>query len=585
MLDPREYPDWQIAAEAEKNMPKPYDWQERLGLLPEEIIPYGKVAKLDFLKIMKRLANKPDGKFIEVTAITPTPLGEGKSTTSIGLIEGLGKLGKLAGGCLRQPSGGPTMNIKGTAAGGGNALLIPMTEFSLGLTGDINDIANAHNLGMVALNARMQHEYNYDDATLAKRGLKRLDIDVNRVQFNWVIDFAAQCLRNIVIGLGGRMDGFTMSSKFAITVSSELMAILAVARDLADLRERIGNIILAYDKQGRPVTTKMLEVDGAMTAWMRNTINPTLCCTNEYQPCLVHAGPFANIAIGQSSIIGDRLALKMFDYHVTESGFAADIGFEKFWNVKCRLSGLQPNVSVLVATIRSLKMHGGGPAVKPGVPLDTAYTSQNCELVEQGLCNLLHHIRTVQKSGIKPVVCLNSFHTDTPEEVAIVRQAVEAAGARFAVSEHWLKGGEGAIELAEAVVEACEEPVDLQYLYPLEMPLRQRVDLIAREVYGADGVDWTPEAEAKAIAFEQDPAYNDFATMMVKTHLSLSHNPAWKGEPKGWRLPVRDVLVYGGARFLCPMAGDISLMPGMGSDPAYRRVDVNTDTGEVTGLF
>lgn len=585
MLDPREYADWQIAAEAEKNMPKPYDWQERLGLLPEEIIPYGKVAKLDFLKIMKRLANKPDGKFIEVTAITPTPLGEGKSTTSIGLIEGLGKLGKLAGGCLRQPSGGPTMNIKGTAAGGGNALLIPMTEFSLGLTGDINDIANAHNLGMVALNARMQHEYNYDDATLAKRGLKRLDIDVNRVQFNWVIDFAAQCLRNIVIGLGGRMDGFTMSSKFAITVSSELMAILAVARDLADLRERIGNIILAYDKQGRPVTTKMLEVDGAMTAWMRNTINPTLCCTNEYQPCLVHAGPFANIAIGQSSIIGDRLALKMFDYHVTESGFAADIGFEKFWNVKCRLSGLQPNVSVLVATIRSLKMHGGGPAVKPGVPLDTAYTSQNCELVEQGLCNLLHHIRTVQKSGIKPVVCLNSFHTDTPEEVAIVRQAVEAAGARFAVSEHWLKGGEGAIELAEAVVEACEEPVDLQYLYPLEMPLRQRVDLIAREVYGADGVDWTPEAEAKAIAFEQDPAYNDFATMMVKTHLSLSHNPAWKGEPKGWRLPVRDVLVYGGARFLCPMAGDISLMPGMGSDPAYRRVDVNMDTGEVTGLF
>lgn len=585
MLDPREYADWQIAAEAEQNMPKPYDWVERLGLLPEEIIPYGKVAKLDFLKIMKRLADKPDGKFIEVTAITPTPLGEGKSTTSIGLIEGLGKLGKNSGGCLRQPSGGPTMNIKGTAAGGGNALLIPMTEFSLGLTGDINDIANAHNLGMVALNARMQHEYNYDDATLAKRGLKRLDIDVNRVQFNWVIDFAAQCLRNIVIGIGGRMDGFTMSSRFAITVSSELMAILAVARDLADLRERIGNIILAYDKQGRPVTTKMLEVDGAMTAWMRNTINPTLCCTNEYQPCLVHAGPFANIAIGQSSIIGDRLALKMFDYHVTESGFAADIGFEKFWNVKCRLSGLRPNVSVIVATVRSLKMHGGGPAVKPGVPLDEAYTSQNCELVEKGLCNLLHHIATVKKSGIKPVVCLNSFYTDTPEEVAIIRRAVEAAGARFAVSEHWLKGGEGAIELAEAVVEAAEEPVELKYLYPMEMPLRERVDLIAREVYGADGVDWAPEAAAKAAAFESDPAYRDFATMMVKTHLSLSHNPAWKGEPKGWRLPVRDVLVYGGAKFLCPMAGDISLMPGMGSDPAYRRVDVNTETGEVTGLF
>ncbi len=585
MLDPREYKDWQIAAEAEPGMPRPEEWQQKLGLERDEVIPYGKVAKLDFLKIMKRLNDRPNGKYIEVTAITPTPLGEGKSTTSLGLIQGLGKLGKNVGGCLRQPSGGPTMNIKGTAAGGGNALLIPMTEFSLGLTGDINDIANAHNLGMVALNARMQHEYNYDDATLAKRNLPRLDIDVNRVEFNWVIDFSAQCLRNMVIGLGGRMDGFTMSSKFAITVSSELMAILAVATDLKDLRERIGNIILAYDKKGNPVTTKDLEVDGAMAAWMRNTINPTLCSTVEYQPCLVHAGPFANIAIGQSSIIGDRLGLKLFDYHVTESGFAADIGFEKFWNVKCRLSGLVPDVSVIVATIRSLKMHGGGPAVKPGIPLDEAYTSQNLELVEKGLCNLLHHIKVVKKSGIQPVVCLNSFYTDTPEEVAIVRKAVEEAGARFAVSEHWLKGGEGAIELAEAVIAACEEPVDFKPLYPLEMPLRQRVEVIAKEVYGADGVDWSPEAEKKAIAFENDPAYADFATMMVKTHLSLSHDPALKGVPTGWRLPVRDILVYGGARFLCPMAGTISLMPGTGSDPAYRRVDVDVETGEVKGLF
>ncbi len=585
MLDPREYKDWQIAAEAEKNMPRPEDWVEKLGLERDEMIPYGKVAKLDFLKIMKRLQNKPDGKFIEVTAITPTPLGEGKSTTSLGLIEGLGKLGKKAGGCLRQPSGGPTMNIKGTAAGGGNSLLIPMTEFSLGLTGDINDIANAHNLGMVALNARMQHEYNYDDATLAKRNLTRLDIDVNRIEYNWVIDFSAQCLRNIIIGIGGRMDGFQMSSKFAITVSSELMAILAVAKDLKDLRERIGNIILAYDKKGNPVTTHDLEVDGAMAAWMRNTINPTLCCTGEYQPCLVHAGPFANIAIGQSSIIGDRVGRKLWDYHVTESGFAADIGFEKFWNVKCRLSGMVPDVSVIVATIRSLKMHGGGPAVKPGLPLDEAYTTQNLELVEKGLENLLHHIKVVRKSGVKPVVCLNSFYTDTPEEVEIVRRAVLAAGARFAVSEHWLKGGEGAVDLAREVIEACEEEVDFQYLYPLEMPLRQRVEVIAKEVYGADGVDWTPAAEKKAIAFEQDPHYNDFATMMVKTHLSLSHEPNWKGVPKGWRLPIKDILVYGGAKFLCPMAGDIKLMPGTGSNPAYRRVDIDVETGEVKGLF
>ena len=585
MLDPREYKDWQIAQVAEKNMPTPGLWQRRLGLQDDEIIPYGSVAKLNFLKIMQRLKDRPDGKYIEVTAITPTPFGEGKSTTSIGLIEGLGKMGLNVGGCLRQPSGGPTMNIKGSAAGGGNSLLIPMTEFSLGLTGDINDIGNAHNLAMVALNARMQHEYNYDDENLAKKGLRRLDIDKSRVEWNWVIDFAAQCLRNMTIGLGGKMDGFTMSSRAAITVSSELMAILAVAKDLQDLRERIGKIILAYDKKGKPVTTADLEVDGAMAAWMRNTINPTLCSTGEYQPCLVHAGPFANIAIGQSSIIGDRLGLKMFDYHVTESGFAADIGFEKFWNVKCRLSGLKPNVSVLVATIRALKMHGGGPAVVPGRPIPIEYVEENCGLVEAGLANLLHHIGIVKKSGIKPVVCLNSFATDTPAEVDIVRQAVEAAGARFALSEHWEKGGEGALELAKMVKEACEEPVELRYLYPLTMPLQERVDLIAREVYGAAGVDWMPEALVKAKAFEVDPYYADFATMMVKTHLSLSHDPTLKGVPKGWRLPVRDVLVYAGAKFLCPVAGSINLMPGMGSDPAYRRVDIDVETGEVTGLF
>ena len=323
MLDPTIMKDWQIAEEAEKVLPSVDEFREKMGLLPEEIIPYGRTPKLNFLKIMDRLKNRPDGKFIEVTAITPTPLGEGKSTTSLGIIEGLGKRGVNVGGCLRQPSGGPTMNIKGTAAGGGNALLIPMTEFSLGLTGDINDITNAHNLAMVALNARMQHEANYDDEQLAERGLKRLDIDPEKVEMGWVIDFAAQCLRNIEIGIGGPKDGFQMKSRFGISVSSELMAILAVARDLKDLRKRISEIIVAYDKNGNPVTTADLQVDGAMTAWMRNTINPTLCYTVEHQPCLVHAGPFANIAIGQSSIIGDRLSLKMFDYHVTESGFAA----------------------------------------------------------------------------------------------------------------------------------------------------------------------------------------------------------------------------------------------------------------------
>jgi formate--tetrahydrofolate ligase len=578
--------DWQIAREAEKNMPSPSDWRERLGLRDDEILPMGRVCKLNFLKIIERLKDRPNGRFVEVTAITPTPLGEGKTTTSLGLIQGLGKLGKNVGGCLRQPSGGPTMNIKGTAAGGGNALLIPMTEFSLGLTGDLNDIMNAHNLAMVALTARMQHERNYDDAQLQKlTRMRRLDVDPTRVEFTWVMDFCAQALRNIIIGIGGKNDGFMMKSQFNIIPSSELMAILAIVRDLADLRERLGNITLAFDRRGNPVTTRDLEVDGAMCAWMRNTINPTLCSTAEGQPCMVHAGPFANIAVGQSSIIGDRVGLKLFDYHVTESGFGADIGFEKFWNVKCRYAGLTPSTSVLTATIRALKMHGNGPAVVAGIPLPAEYTQENLDLLEKGTPNLVHHIGIIRKAGISPVVCINRFATDTKDEIALLRRAAEAAGARCAVSEQWAKGGEGATELAEAVVEACNDKMDFRYLYPLEKKLRERVEIIAREVYGADGVAWTPDAKAKAEMLEADAKYADYATLMVKTHLSLTHDPALKGVPKGWVLPIRDVLIFSGAKFLCPLAGSISLMPGTGSNPGFRRVDVDTTTGEVTGLF
>ncbi len=583
--DPRKLPDWQVAEIAEETMPTVQEWQDKLGLKKDEIIPMGKLCKLDFMRMMERLKDRPDGKYIEVTAITPTPLGEGKTTTSMGLMEGLGKRGKNVGGCIRQPSGGPTMNVKGTAAGGGKALLIPMTEFSLGLTGDINDIMNAHNLAMVALTSRMQHERNYDDAELAKRKLKRLDIDPTNVEMGWIMDFCAQSLRNIVIGLGGKMDGFTMASKFGIAVSSELMAILSIVRDLKDLRERLGKIVVAYDKKGKPVTTTDLEVAGAMTAWMRNTINPTLMMTTEYQPCLVHAGPFANIAVGQSSIIGDRVGLKMFDYHITESGFAADIGFEKFWNVKCRLSGLTPHVSVLTTTIRASKMHGGGPTVVPGRPIPEEYTKENLPLLEKGLVNMTHLIGVIRKSGINPVVCINAFHTDTKDEIAMVRKVAEQAGARVALSEHWLKGGDGALELADVVMDACKEKPNFKFLYPLEMPLRQRVEMVAKEVYGADGVSWTPDAEAKAKRFETDPALKNFNTMMVKTHLSLTHDPTKKGVPKGWILPVRDVLIFGGAGFLCPMTGAISLMPGTGSDPAYRRVDVDVNTGKVSGLF
>jgi len=586
VYDPTKMADWQISEASEKFLPTPAQWSERLGLKPDEVIPMGRLCKLDFLKIINRLENRKDGKYVEVTAITPTPLGEGKTTTSLGLIQGLGKRNKNVGGCLRQPSGGPTMNIKGTAAGGGNALLIPMTEFSMGLTGDINDIMNAHNLAMVALTARMQHERNYNDEQLNRlTGMKRLEIDPTRVEFGWIIDFCAQALRNINIGIGGRYDGFMMQSKFGIAVSSELMAILSIITDLADLRKRLGEITLAFDKSGKPVTTADLEVAGAMCAWMRNAINPTLCCTAESQPCMIHAGPFANIAVGQSSIIGDRVGLKLFDYHVTESGFGADIGFEKFWNVKSRYSGLKPHVSVLTATIRALKMHGGGPRVVAGLSLAEEYSTENLPLVENGIPNLLHHLSIVRKSGINPVVCINRFVTDSDEEIKLVRKAVEEHGARCAVSNHWEEGGEGALELADAVIDACEEDTKFEFLYPMKMKLRDRVETIAQDIYGADGVAWNPDALKKAKMLESDSQYDDYATLMVKTHLSLSHEPGMKGVPENWILPIRDVLIYSGAKFLCPCAGTISLMPGTSSNPGFRRVDVDTNSGKVTGLF
>jgi formyltetrahydrofolate synthetase len=586
-LDPTKMADWQIAEEAEKTMKTVYQLRDELGLKEEELLPHGHyVAKVDFAKVLKRVAGKPDGKYIDVTAITPTPLGEGKSTCSMGLVEGLGKRGKRVCAAIRQPSGGPTMNIKGSAAGGGLAQCIPLTPFSLGLTGDINAIMNAHNLAMVAVTSRLQHEANYDDEEWFRRGLpKKLNIDPRNVEFGWIIDFCAQALRNITIGIGGKMDGFMMSSKFGIAVSSEIMAILAVATDLKDMRERMGRIVVAYDKKGEPVTTSDLDVAGAMTAWMVEALNPNLMQSVEGQPVFVHAGPFANIAIGQSSIIADRIGLKVADYHVTESGFGADIGFEKFWNLKCRFSGLIPNCAVVVATIRALKCHGGAPVPRPGLPMPKEYDTENVEWVEKGTANLVHHIQTVKKAGINPVVCINAFFKDTKDEIAAVRRLSEAAGARVAVSEHWLKGGDGALEFADAVVDACEEKNQFKLLYDLSLPLRQRLELIAKEVYGADGVSYTPEAEAKAKKMETDPELSKLGTCMVKTHLSLSHDPNIKGTPKGWILPIRDILTYKGAGFVVPVAGAISLMPGTSSNPAFRRVDVDVETGKVKGLF
>lgn len=585
-LDATKLADWEIAEAAEATMKPFVPLARELGLEEDELIPYGTaLGKVDYRKVLARLESAPSAKYIDVTAITPTPLGEGKTTTGIGLIQGLGKVGKRVTGAIRQPSGGPTFNIKGSAAGGGLAQCIPLTPFCLGLTGDIDRITNAHNLAMVALTSRMQHERNYDDARLAKSNLTRLDIDPDRVELRWAMDFCAQALRNIVIGQGGKMDGYEMESGFQITVSSEIMAILAVATDLADMRRRIGKIIVAYDKQGNPVTTADLEVDGAMTAWMVEALNPTLMQTIEGQPVFVHAGPFANIAIGQSSIIADRIGTKLSDYHVTESGFGADIGFEKFWNLKCRFSGITPNAIVLVATIRALKMHGGGPDVKPGLPLDAAYTEENLQLVEQGCENLIAHIETVKKSGVRPVVCVNGFYTDTDAEIALVRRIAEENGALAALSTHWLDGGEGSIEFAAAVIEACEEEPQFQFLYDLDLPLRDRIEIIAREVYGADGVTYTDEAEEKVKALEGDPRMAELGTCMVKTHLSLSHDPQLKGRPSGWTLPIRDILIYQGAGFVVPVAGAIKLMPGTASNPAYRGIDVDVETGKVEGLF
>ncbi len=585
-LDPTKMKDWQIAEAAEANLRPAAALAQALGIRDDEWDAYGKfLAKVDVTKVLKRVGAGRKAKYIDVTAITPTALGEGKTTTTLGLVEGLGKLGKKVIGCVRQPSGGPTFNIKGSAAGGGLAQVVPLTSLSLGLTGDIDAVTNANNLAMVALNARMQHERNHDDAWLAERGLRRLDIDESRIPFRWAMDFCAQGLRNIEIGKGGKLDGYTCASGFYITVASEVMAILAMASDLKDLRERLSKIIVAYSKAGTPVTTRDLEVDGAMCALLVNAIKPTLMQSLEGQPMFVHAGPFANIAIGQNSVVADRLACALGDYVVTESGFASDMGFEKFWNIKCRCSGLKPDAVVLVATVRALKAHGGAPKVKAGLPLDPVYTHENLELLKKGCDNLLAHIDIIRRSGVQPVVCLNAFYTDTPAERALVRKVAEKAGAAFAVSDHWLKGGEGALDLAKAVIAACDAPNDFAYLCDLAEPLKDRIEKQVKEIYGGDGVDYEPLAAEKLAALQANPETAHLPVCMAKTQYSLSHDPNLLGRPKGWRLPVRDVLLYRGAGLIVPVAGEIKLMPGTSASPAFRRIDVDVETGKVRGLF
>jgi formate--tetrahydrofolate ligase len=583
-LDPRKLSTWEIAYQAGKNLKKIFELAEEIGLLPEELIPYGYyLAKVDYQKVIQRLKTKPYGKYIDVTAIVPTPFGEGKTTTTIGLIQGLAKKGKRVSGAIRQPSSGPTFNLKGGGTGGGLSQVLPLDKIALGLTGDINAVMNAHNLAMVALTSRLHHEETYTDEELSKIGIKRLNIDPKRVEFPWIIDFCAQALRKVLIGLGNKKNGVLMESKFWIAPASELMAILSIAKNLKDLRERVGKIVVAYDKRGNPITTEDLEVAGAMTAWLVEALNPTLAQTIEGQPVFIHTGPFANIALGQSSIIADYLGLKLSEYHVTESGFGAEIGYEKFWNIKCRLSGLIPQAVVLVTTLRALKYHGGAPLPRKNQLLPSEYQSLRPDLVEKGCELLAHCIEIIQRSGINPVVCINQFIHDFKEEIEVVKRFCEALGVTAVCSNHWLKGGEGAVELAEAVIEACEKPNSFNFLYDTKEPLKAKIEKIAKEIYGAKEVCFTPLAKEKLEQLEKEDL-TEFFVCMAKTSLSLSDNPDLRGVPKDWVFNVRDIMVFRGAKLVVPVAGEINLMPGTVSNPAFRKIDVDLKTGKIIGL-
>jgi len=568
---------------------------EKLGLTEDDLDLYGKYKAKVHLDVLQKFADRPQGKYIDVTAITPTPLGEGKTTTTVGLVQAMGSvLGKNVVACIRQPSMGPTFNIKGGAAGGGYSQIIPMEDFNLHLTGDIHAISVAHNLVAAALDTRMYHESRQTDEQLAKAGITRIDIDPKTITWNRVVDVCDRVLRSIEIGLGEEErtmpDGspspiFPRRSGYDITVASELMAILALATSLKDLRQRVGRVVVAMDKKGRPVTLEQLGVAGAVTVLLKDALMPNLMQTLEGQPAFVHAGPFANIAHGNSSIVADQIALKLADYVVTESGFGADIGMEKFFNIKCRYSGLIPNCVVLVATVRALKMHGGGPKVTPGKPLDEAYTKENLALLEAGLPNLGVHIKNALRFGIPVVVAVNGFATDTPAEMEMVREYAVSQGAEDAVlCTHWADGGKGAAALAEAVVAACEKPSNFQFLYPLEWSIKQKIEHIATTIYGADGVSYEPLAEEQIAAYER-AGFGNLPICMAKTHLSLSHDPNWKGVPKGFILPVREVRASVGAGFIYPLIGRMSTMPGLATHPAYMDIDIDLETGKIVGLF
>ncbi|MBN1383639.1 MAG: formate--tetrahydrofolate ligase [Elusimicrobia bacterium] len=544
---------------------------EKIGIRRDDLELYGDYKAKTKFEILGRLKNKPQGKYIDVTAITPTPLGEGKTVTTIGLSLGLAKIGKNVVTAIRQPSLGPVFGIKGGAAGGGYSQVLPMEDFNLHLTGDVHAVSIAHNL-CAAFVDNVLHKGN------------KLNIDINNILWRRVVDVSDRALRNIKIGLGAKEDGIPRDSGFDISVASEVMAILALTTSLEDLRERLGRMVVAFTPDGKPVTAEDLQVAGAMTVLMKDALKPNLLQTTEYTPCFVHAGPFANIAHGNSSIIADQVALKLGDYVVTESGFGADCGMEKFMNIKCRYSGLVPNCVVIVCSIRALKMHSGKFTVVAGKPLDQELVKENLSAIEEGICNLEKHIESAKYFGVPVVVAINKFITDTDKEIKLVKKKALEAGADAAeISEVWEKGGAGGKKLAEAVVKACEKKTNFKFLYELEAPIKEKIETIATKIYGADGVDYLPDAEKK-IKLYTKLGYDKLPLCMAKTHLSLSHDPKLKGRPRGFRVPVRDIRASVGAGFLYPLLGTMRTMPGLPSVPAGTKVDIDKN-GKIVGLF
>lgn len=601
---------------------------KQVGLLPEELEVFGTTKAKVRLTVLDRLRGLPNGFYVDVTAITPTPLGEGKTTTTVGLSQALGAhLRRKVITCIRQPSQGPTFGIKGGAAGGGYSQIIPMADFNLHLTGDIHAITASNNLLAAAIDARMFHEAttsdealfnrlcpvakngtrkfstvmlrrlkklgisstNPEDLTTEQRGrFARLDLDPKSVTWRRVVDTNDRFLRGITVGRGKNEAGHERDTGFDITVASEIMAILALTTGLADMRERLGRMVVGTNRKGEPVTADDLGAGGALTVLMRDAIKPTLMQTLEGTPALVHAGPFANIAHGNSSIVADQIALKLVGkdgFVVTESGFGADIGMEKFFNIKCRYSGLVPNCVVLVATVRALKMHGGGPKVVAGKPLDAAYTDENLELLGKGCSNMVAHIENAVRYGIPVVVAVNEFATDTAAETALVRRIARKAGAQDAVvSSHWADGGKGSVRLARAVVKACSLPANFRFLYPLDITIKQKIETIACDMYGAAGVEYLPAAEEK-IALYTRLGFDNLPICMAKTHLSLSHDPELKGRPTGFIVPVRDIRASIGAGFLFPLIGEMPTIPGLPTRPAFYDIDLDIENDRVIGLF